>query len=175
MEAHGFRAEDIVHVQVEMFHEAARLGVELPTTTEEAQFNVAWPLAALLVDGEVGPEQMLERAFGNPRIRDLAQRMDVAETEELNELHRLAARGDPRGRYASRVTIELRDGRALHSGLVEGEINYPQRCWDEQGLEKKFRWLARHVLDETCVDAVVDMVWHFEDVSNVRELTRLLA
>ena len=175
MEAHDFRAEDVVHVQVETFHEAARLGVELPTTTEEAQFNVAWPLAALLVDGEIGPEQMLERAFGNPRIRDLAGRMDVAETEKLNELHRLAARGDPRGRYASRVTIDLRDGRALHSGLVEGEINYPQRCWDEQGLEKKFRWLARHVLDETCVDAVAEMVWRFEDVSNVRELTRLLA
>ena len=50
-----------------------------------------------------------------------------------------------------------------------------QRCWDEQGLEKKFRWLARHVLDETCVDAVAEMVWRFEDVSNVRELTRLLA
>jgi hypothetical protein len=99
----------------------------------------------------------------------------VAETEELNELHRLAARGDPRGRYASRVTIELRNGRALHSGLVEGEINYPQRCWDEQGLGKKFRWLARHVLDEARVERIVEMVWHLEEISSVRELTELLA
>ena len=175
MEAHGFAAEEISHVRVEMFHEAFCLGAKLPTTTEEAQFNVAWPLAALLVDGEVGPDQMLEHAFGNPRIRALAERIDVVETEELNELHRLAARGDPRGRYASRVTIDLRDGRALHSGLVEGEINYPQRCWDEQGLGKKFRWLARHVLDEARVERIIDMVWHFEDVSNVRELTELLA
>jgi len=175
MEAHGFATEEISHVRVEMFHEAFCLGAKLPITTEEAQFNVAWPLAALLVDGEVGPDQMLEHAFGTPRIRALAERIEVAETEELNELHRLAARGDPRGRYASRVTIELRGGRALHSGLVEGEINYPQRCWDEQGLETKFRWLARHVLDEARVERIVEMVWHFEDVSNVRELTELLA
>ena len=174
MEAHGFAAEEISHVRVEMFHEAFCLGAKLPTTTEEAQFNVAWPLAALLVDGEVGPEQMLEHAFGNPRLRALAERIEVVETEELNELYRLATHADPRGKYASRVTIELRDGRVLDSGMVEGEINYPQRCWDEPGLEHKFRWLAAHVLDGTRADAVVDMVWHLEDIPNVRELTQLL-
>ena len=174
MEAHGFAAEEISHVRVEMFHEAFCLGAKLPTTTEEAQFNVAWPLAALLVDGEVGPDQMLEHAFGNPRLRALAERIEVVETEELNELYRLATHADPRGKYASRVTIELRDGRVLDSGMVEGEINYPQRCWDEQGLGKKFRWLAAHVLDGTRADAVVDMVWHLEDIPNVRELTQLL-
>jgi 2-methylcitrate dehydratase PrpD len=174
LEAHDFRVEDVVHIRVETFHEAFRLGAELPTTTEEAQFNVAWPLAALLVDGQVGPDQMLERAFGNQRIRGLAERIEVVETEELNELYRLAASGDPRGRYASEVLVELQDGRTLRSGMVEGEINYPQRWRDEQG-KKKFRWLARDVLDEARVDAVVDMVGRFEDVSDARELTRLLA
>ena len=175
METHDFPAEDVARVRVEAFHEAVRLGVEIPATTEEAQFNMAWPLAALLVDGEVGPEQMLERGLGDRRIRDLARRIEVVETEELNKLYRRATKGDPQGKYASIIAIELRDGTTLNSGVVEGEINYPQRCWDEQSLEDKFRWLARHVLDEARVDAVADMVWHFEDVSNVRDLTRLLA
>ena len=175
METHDFQAEDVTRVRVGAFHEAVRLGVELPTTTEEAQFNMAWPLAALLADGEVGPEQMLERGLGDRRIQDLARRIEVVETEELNELYRRATKGDPQGKYASIVVIELQDGTTLNSGMVEGEINYPQRCWNEQSLEDKFRWLARHVLEEARVDAVVDMVWHFEDVPNVRELTCLLA
>jgi len=175
LEAHDLRVDDVAHIRVETFHEAFCLGAKLPTTTEEAQFNVAWPLAALLVDGEVGPEQMLEHAFGDPRLRALAERIEVVETEELNELYRLATHADPRGKYASRVTIELRDGRVLDSGMVEGEINYPQRCWDEAGLGRKFRWLAAHVLDATRADAVIDMVWHLEDIPNVRELTQLLA
>jgi len=174
MKEHDFRAEDIAHIRVEAFHEAVRLGVELPTTTEEAQFNLAWPVAALLADGEVGPEQMLKDAFGDRRIRTLAAKIEAVETEELNGLYRLAARGDPRGKYASAVTIVLRDGRALNSGIAEGEINYPQRCWDERSLEEKFRWLSRQVLDEARIDALVETVWRFDEVSSARELTRSL-
>ena len=174
MKEHDFRAEDIAHIRVEAFHEAVRLGTELPTTTEEAQFNLAWPVAALLADGEVGPEQMLKDAFGDRRIRTLAEKIKAVETEELNGLCRLAARGDPRGKYASAVTIVLRDGRALNSGIVGGEINYPQRCWDERGLEEKFRWLSRQVLDEARIDALVETVWRFDEVSSARELTRSL-
>ena len=174
MKEHDFRAEDIAHIRVEAFHEAVRLGTELPTTTEEAQFNLAWPVAALLADGEVGPEQMLKDAFGDRRIRTLAEKIEAVETEELNGLYRLAARGDPRGKYASAVTIVLRDGRALNSVIVEGEINYPQRCWDERSLEEKFRWLSRQVLDEAHIDALVETVWRFDEVSSARELTRSL-
>ena len=172
---HDFRAEEVAHIRVEAFREAVRLGVELPTTTEEAQFNMAWPLAALLTDGEVGPEQMLEHGLGNRKIQHLAQRIEAVETEELNELYHMAVRGDPQGKYASVVTITLQDGTALNSGMVEGEINYPQQCWDEQSLEEKFRWLARHALDEARIDALVEMVWHFEEISRVEELTSLLA
>jgi hypothetical protein len=70
--------------------------------------------------------------------------------------------------------VALRDGRALDSGIVEGEINYPQRCWDERGLEEKFRWLAEPVLERGQVDAVIDMVWHLEDVQDSGELVALL-
>jgi 2-methylcitrate dehydratase PrpD len=180
MKTHSFGAEHVTRVRVETFHEALRLGVSLPTTTEEAQFNLAWPLAAYIVDGEIGPNQILERALTREDIRDLAKRIEVVETEELNELYRLACQGDPQGKYASKVVIELSDGRTVETGLVEGEINFPQETWDEEGLEEKFRWLtsglpASHVLDKDRVDELVDMVWEFENVSDVHELTRLVA
>jgi 2-methylcitrate dehydratase PrpD len=175
MQQYGFRAGDVAHIRVEAYDDAARLGVRLPTTTEEAQFNMAWPLAALLVDGEVGPDQVLEERLADPRIRDLAGRVEVVETPEMNELYRKALAGEPGGRFANVVTITLRDGRALSSGVVEApEIKYPQSCWDMPALEEKFRRVTGQVLDAPRVEALVKIVRHFEDVPDVRTLTALL-
>jgi 2-methylcitrate dehydratase PrpD len=175
MKEHGFGAEDVAAVRVETFHETVRLGTGLPATTEEAQFNLAWPLAAYIVDGAVGPNQILEPALERKDIRDLAERIEVVETEELNELYRLACEGDPRGKYASKVIVKLRDGRALETGQVEGEINFPQRTWDDETLEDKFRGLTGHVLEEERIDALIEMIWRFERIPDVRELTQLVA
>jgi 2-methylcitrate dehydratase PrpD len=172
---HHIQASEIASVYVEAPHTTVRLGTKLPSTTEESQFNFAWPLAALLVDGEVGPAQILEHRFQDPEIRELAQRIEVVETEELNTLYALSEMGDPRGRYAAQVTITLTDGRSFTTDLVEGNINFPQQGWDERRLEDKFRWLTEQVLDQACIDELVDMVWRFDQVSHVGELTRLVA
>jgi len=173
--AHSIEAGEISHVYVEAPHETVRLGTELPATTEEAQFSLAWPLAALLVDGEVGPAQVLDHRFGDVQIRSLVEKIELVEAKDLNDLSRLLQKGDPRGKYAARVTITLRDGTILESGMVEGNINYPQQGWDEVRLEEKFRWLAGHVLDEARLDELVEMVWCFDQVGDVRQFARLLA
>jgi 2-methylcitrate dehydratase PrpD len=175
MNRHGFRADEIEHILVETFHEALRLGTELPTTTEEAQFNLAWPLAAYVVDGEVGPDQILPPALDREDIRDVARRISIVESDELTRLYRLACRGDPEGGYVSRVTVRLRDGRTLESDLVEGEINYPQNLWDLESLEAKFRWLTARVLEPGRADQVVDKIRRIEHLSDVRRLTEILS
>jgi len=172
---YSIKVEDIARIKVEGFHESLRLGAKLPDTAEEAQFNLAWPLAALLVYGEVGPEQMLERSFNNPKIQDVVSKIELVESEELNRLYRLAAQGDPKGKYASVVTVTLKDSRQFSSGMVESKIRYPQPGWDEQRVEEKFRWLMRYALDEPRTDELVNMVWHFEEISDVRELTQIVA
>jgi 2-methylcitrate dehydratase PrpD len=174
MTAHSLQLEEIAHVLVEAPHTTVRLGTELPITTEESQFNLAWPLAALLVDGEVGPDQILAHRFADPQLRNLAARIEVVETEELNRLYELSSKGDPSGRFAAKVTISLKDGRVFDSGFVEGNINFPQRDWDEGRLEEKFHWLTEHVLNSKLIDELVDMIWRFEQVHDVRDLTRKL-
>jgi len=171
---HSIPVEEIAHIRVEAFQETLRLGTELPTTTEEAQFNLAWPLAVLLLDDEVGPRQILEERLGDEQVRNLASKVELVESEEFNELYRLASVGDPGGKYVSAVTIILKDGRQFASGVVEGGIKFPQG-WDEKQVEKKFRWLTGLVLDKTRVDKLVEMVWNFEEVSDPRELSSLVA
>jgi 2-methylcitrate dehydratase PrpD len=174
-EEHGIAVQDIARIRIETFHESARLGTRLPETTEEAQFNLAWPVAAMLVDGEIGPRQMLESRLGDPVLRELAQRVEVVESQELNELARLYGLGDPRGRFASRVTLVLRDGRAIDSSLVEGGLSFPQPGWDEHRMKEKFRWLAGHALDRLRTERVLEMLWEFDRIASVKELMRVLS
>ena len=171
VQEHNIALEDIEKIRVIGFHETVRLGTKLPTTTEEAQFNVAWPLAAMLVDGEVGPAQTLEHRLDDPQIRAVAQKVEIQESDELNELCRLFELGDPRGRFASIVRIRLNDGREFDSGMVESGEQHPPVGWDETVMEDKFRWLAQHVLEDDQIDALLDTLWHFDQVPDVREFT----
>ena len=171
---HRIELDDIEQIIVEAFHETARLGTRLPTTTEEAQFNLAWPVAAMLVDGEIGPNQMLERRLSDPQIQNLARRIEIVESEELNELCRLHAKGDPRGRFASIVAIKLKDGREYNSGMKDGGMNYSGPHWTRDMMEDKFRWVAGHVLETNQIDELLDMAWHFEEIENVSQLTQKL-
>jgi 2-methylcitrate dehydratase PrpD len=171
---HGVTLEDIARVRVDTFHEALRLGTKLPSTTEEAQFNMAWPVAAMMVDGEIGPAQTLEHRLSDPQIRDLARKVEVVESPKLNTLADLFEQGDPRGHWASQVTLVLRDGTQLESGLEDGGFRFPAPPWDEARIEDKFRWLMRDVLEAPLVDRLVDMVWQFDALSDVGELTQLL-
>ena len=54
-------------------------------------------------------------------------------------------------------------------------LSFPQPGWDERVMEEKFRWLAGHVLAAPAVDQLVEMLWRFDEIPDVRELTRLLA
>jgi 2-methylcitrate dehydratase PrpD len=175
VDAYDIALEDVAAIRVDGFHETVRLGVELPTTTEEAQFNVAWPVAAMLLDGEIGPAQTLEPRLEDPEICSVAKKVELVESEELNELRRLYELGDRRGRFASKVIIVLQDGTTFDSGLVEGSFRFPASGWSRQKMEEKFRWLAQFVLDDEQIDGLLEMVWHFEDVPSVARLTDMVS
>jgi len=171
---HGIALDDIERIVVEAFHETVRLGTALPATTEEAQFNLAWPVAAMLVDGEIGPGQMLEQRLSDPGIRALAQKVEVVESEALNELCRLYEKGDPKGRFASIVTIKLKDGREYTSGMKDGGMALTAGEWTREMMAEKFRWLAAAVMEPGKIEEILDMAWHLDELDSVRELTEKL-
>jgi 2-methylcitrate dehydratase PrpD len=170
---HNWDLDDVAAIRIEAHHWTAVLRTTHPTTTEQAQFSVKWPLAAWLVDGEVGPDQVLEARLGDPQINALVDKMELVETQELTELYRPSFEGGDDGDSASRVLIRLTDGRTLDSGPVTESCRIAARG-DEERLEEKFRWLTGHVLEKDRIDRLLEMLWHFEAVKDVGELTALL-
>jgi 2-methylcitrate dehydratase PrpD len=172
-EREPFAAGDVKRIVVTAYRDAVRLGVRLPATTEEAQFNLAWPLAAWLVDGEISPAQVLEPRLRDAQVRGLAAVIEARESREFTRLYDLSEANDPDGAELAQVVVELADGRRLDSGPVRSEV-YAEEGWDRQRMAAKFRWLTAPVLSSSSLDGLVEMVWGLDDVADARELVRAI-
>ncbi len=173
MDENEFQPEAITYLKVFTFHEGWRLSQRQPESTEEALFSIKWPLATLLLDGLVGPDQVLERRFNDETVRALVDKIEIIQDPKVERMYRLfctTVDDHPDARFTSRVEIGLDDGRVLQSGSVDRE----DIRFDDAGLEEKFRWVTRYVLDEARIDQLVRMAWEFDGLDSVQGLTQLL-
>lgn len=173
VEQHRFTAAEVSRIVVRTYREACLLGSRLPTTTEEAQFNVAWPLAALLVDGEVSPRQTCAERLDDPEMRRVAGLVELLEDEEYSRLYTLSDLNDPAGRDAAEVTVELLDGRRLESGMAE-DVLWSQPQFTREKLEQKLRWLVGDRVREPALARLLELLRHVERVPDVTQITDLI-
>ena len=137
--AHGFAAEDIAHISIESFGEAIALGsrCSIPETTEDAQYSLPYPVAAVLVFGHLGAEEIDMPRLADPRVRRLLGLTVLAENSEYSRLF-------PAERWA-RVEITLNDGRKLVSEPSCARGN-PENPLEDAELQAKYFELAVPVL-----------------------------
>ncbi|MFB4283901.1 MmgE/PrpD family protein [Nonomuraea sp. MTCD27] len=171
---HPLPAEAIERIVVETYPDAARLGTRLPGTTEEAQFNLAWPVAALLVDGRVGPDQVAESRLGSAEIAALCRRIDVVVSEEMTRRYYLSEVNDPDGSDSAAVTVTLTDGTVLSSGRVD-HVLYPEPGWTQDEMREKFAWLASGRLEPTSIPRLLDALANVESADDSSVLMQDLA
>jgi 2-methylcitrate dehydratase PrpD len=107
---HDVQTADIERVEVATFHEAARLATAEPETTEQAQYSLPFPVAAVLTRGRLGADEITS-GLQDEVIRSLSRRVVITE----DDAHNVAF---PARRFA-RVTLVLHDGRRLTSDDTE--------------------------------------------------------
>jgi 2-methylcitrate dehydratase PrpD len=137
--AHGFAAEDIAHISIESFGEAIALGsrCRAPETTEDAQYSLPYPVAAVLAFGHLGAEEIDVPKLADPRVRRLLDLMVLTENSEYSRLF-------PAERWA-RVEITLNDRRKLVSEPARARGN-PENPLADAELRAKYFELAEPVL-----------------------------
>jgi len=135
----NFAADDVEDIAIETFAEAAALGAgcAIPNATDEAQYSLPHPVAAALVFGHVGAEEIELPGLADPRIRGLLAATKVTEDAEFS-------RRFPAERWA-RVRIGLKDGRVLASEPAMARGN-PENPLADDELRGKYRSLAEPVL-----------------------------
>jgi 2-methylcitrate dehydratase PrpD len=162
---HPLAPADIARIKVYTFEAAARLTRKPPQNTEEAQYHLTYPVAAALIDGQVGPRQVTPPRLFDPAILALAERVEVEVVAKYEGVFPAKTLAD--------VEVITTDGRRL---LAEGK----QALWEppdtlpsDAELEQKFRWLIEPVLGKAQAGELVDLVWRFEQVNEVRDLIGL--
>jgi 2-methylcitrate dehydratase PrpD len=125
MKENDLRPWSISRIRVRTFEAAAALSCDHPKNTEEAQYNLAYPVAAALYDGQVGPSQVLPPRIFDNSLLELADKVEVEVASEFEQIF-------PQKTYAE-VVIRTEDGRELTSGPVQ-PLWEPGACsWSSEG------------------------------------------
>jgi 2-methylcitrate dehydratase len=169
---HSIRPSDIDSVEVEVFQTAYDIAgggsfgsKDAPATKEQADYNLKYLLAAALIDGQVGPEQLQTERIRRPDVQELLNRISIRPDAALTARYPEAT--------PVRITVKLRNGQQLSREQedFEGARSRPF-TWDR--TVEKLHWLAEQYADDGLRGAIVDTVGHLDEAP-VSALTRLLA
>ncbi len=149
----GLTREQIAGIRIRGFSEAVKLCRMVPTTMEDAEYNVLYPVAVTALYGEFTPQHLREEYFRNPEVGALMAVMEIVACPEIQERF-------PRQCLAE-VEITTRDGRTLSSGLVAAKGDSENPLTDEE-LQNKFRLITRGIIDEGQVREILELVESFE-------------
>jgi 2-methylcitrate dehydratase PrpD len=162
---YGLSGDDIANVEIATFHESSRLSAEMPTDTAKAQYSLAFPVAAALQRGRVGPDEVLGSGLSDPAIERLVAATSVVEKDQYNDRF-------PAGRWGD-VTAAMKDGRRLNSGPLNARGGPGDRLGRSEVIAK-FHDFSDGVIGAARAGQIVDLVYALKTVetafADLREL-----
>lgn len=156
MRRHAVQADAIERVEIRTFAAGVRLGTNPPRSTEEAQYALGFPVAAYLVRGRIGADEVSDAGLEDPAILSMLERIDLAEDPDLTARF-------PAERAASAI-VRLRDGTECRCEPVTAQGD-PENPLDDDAIVAKFRDLAR-ALDPRRARAIEEGIFALDERSS---------
>jgi 2-methylcitrate dehydratase PrpD len=157
--------EAIERIEVETFHESMRLQGHTPANADEAQYALAFPLAALVARGQVGPLEVTGEAIHAADILAVSGRIEIVEADDLS------ARFP--NEILSRVSVSLKDGQGFTSPVTAAKGD-PATAMTQAEFSAKFHLLAGVSLDAERRQAIEQAVAELPASADCATLFQLL-
>ena len=151
---HEIHAADIAAIDVSAFHEATRLYRELPQTTAVAQYSISFPVAAALVRGRCGVDEITGAGLTDPDVARLVALTRVHDSKDYSARFPAARFGD--------VVVTMKDGRRFASGPRDARGG-PENPLQESEIIAKFHDFAAPAIGERRAQALVDAVRRLDE------------
>lgn len=151
------KADAIERIVVETFHESVQLQGHYPSNADEAQYALAFPLAALVARGQVGPAEVTGDAIHAADILAVSGKVEIREADDLSARF-------PK-EILSRVTVDLKDGRSLASPTTPAKGD-PATALSPREFSEKFHLFADESLGTErshAIERSVAELTHFAD------------
>ena len=133
MQTHGLHHDQIDRVVIRSFANAIALYPDMPDTTSKAQYSLPFAVAAMLVHGQIGLDQISGAGLADADVAQLVMRTDLVVSDDHEALF-------PKHRTAD-VDLILKDGRVLASGLTHARGG-PERPFGATEITQKFMEFA---------------------------------
>ncbi len=150
----------IKDVNVHTFTSATRLSKMVPKLTDEAQYNISYPIAAAIVDGDLGYEQVIEENLDKREILDIMDKINFIVDDEIEAKF-------PTERLC-KVEIVLNDGVSYKSGIF-GPLGEAKDNVDLDWITKKFRLRTKMIMDEKTQNEVLKILTDVDN-SSIRQV-----
>ena len=102
MVSHGLSHHDIASVEIKTFHNATRLAGHTPVSADEFAYSIAFPVACMIVRGQVGVPELDISALSDPAILRISTATSLIDDPHLTQVSD--------GKRWAQVSILMRDG-----------------------------------------------------------------
>ena len=86
MVRHGLSHHDIVSVEIKTFHNATRLAGHTPVSADEFAYSIAFPVACMIVRGQVGMPELDISALSDPAILRISTATSLIDDPYLTQI-----------------------------------------------------------------------------------------
>lgn len=135
-----------------------------PQSRETADHSMPYTTAVALTYGYVHQDHFDERYYRSPELLDLTNRIQVAVSAEAN-------RRAPEAMLCE-LEVTTRDGQSYTATVPYHKGHYKNPMTDAE-VEAKFRSLAEPVIPDAQTAALLEKLWHLEEVADIREVIGL--
>ena len=156
--------EMIKAVEIRTFHYATRLAGHEPQSQDEFAYSIAFPVAAMIVHGQVGVSELSQEALHDPDILRVSRATNLIDDAEMTRI-------STDKRWAQ-VSFVLKDGRKIESAprTPRGDADIPLT---DKEISLKFHLLANPILGVPRADEIEALSSQFDTLS-VKDFYHLL-
>ena len=149
MKENDIKADDVLSVTIQTFNRATLLSKIEPKCADEAQYNIAYPVATAIVHGDFSIEHVMPEAFEDAAVLDMMKHPSFETDPELDKKF-------PEQRIC-RAQITTKDGHVFVSRNFEPSGEAHENIGIEW-LSEKFHRIAACVLNKANREQVLSMV-----------------
>lgn len=164
MQQNALTHEMIEKVDIRTFHYATRLAGHEPQSQDEFAYSIAFPVAAIIVRGQVGIDELSQEALSDPDILRISRATTLIDDDEMTKI-------STDKRWAQ-VSLVLKDGRLIESPAraPRGDADMPL---SDNEISLKFQSLAVPVLGQIKADEIEELSSKFDSLS-AKEFSQFL-
>jgi 2-methylcitrate dehydratase PrpD len=164
MQTHGLSHHEIAGVDIKTFHNATRLAGHRPATPDEFAYGIAFPVATMIVRGQIGVPELAADTLTDPEIRRISDTIRLIDDPHFTKISQ--------GKRWAHVTLHTKDGRSFEDAprTPKGDNDLPL---SDSEISEKFHLFADPVLGQTRATEIEQLSTAFDSL-DAAQFDRLL-